>query len=76
MRGYCSNSVVCPMYKKEFRDRRSICCEGFSEYTRIHTFFLTAEEMDKHKSRYCCDMHGYALCPIFCMASRKYELKP
>lgn len=75
MKGYESKSVVCPMYRKEYRDRRSICCEGFSALTRVHTFFASADEMKKHKQCYCCSMPGYENCPVYRMADAKYEGK-
>lgn len=74
MKGYCSKSAVCPMYKQEYRDRCSICCEGFSRETRIHTFFSSKDELLKHEKRYCNDIKGYGLCPVYLMASRKYEM--
>ena len=73
MKGYVSKSVVCPMYKKEYKDRRSICCEGFSARTRVHTFFASAEETKKHKQCYCCSMSGYEHCPVYRIAGEKYR---
>lgn len=64
--------VLCPFYKRDERENRSICCEGFDQGSLVTTKFRDLEHREKHMGSFCAGR--YACCPIYkCTYDAKYR---
>jgi hypothetical protein len=64
--------VKCPFYKKDSRENRSICCEGFEKDSMMELKFKNLEQREKHLGCYC--VSRYESCPAYqCTYGAKYR---
>lgn len=68
---YEDKSVCCPFYCKT--EPCKICCEGFCKGTHLHTFFENKELKLSHKKKYCDNLYGYTLCPLYNVIYKQYR---
>lgn len=71
MKHYEDYHVVCPFYRHE--EQQKIFCDGFTEGTRIRTWFRSNELKSIHKKNFCVKVDNYVNCPLYPAISKQYE---
>jgi hypothetical protein len=71
MKNYMDNCTVCPFYTHE--KELKIHCEGCCKGSRIHLCFDCKERMKAHKKKYCNNINGYELCPLYPAIEKQYK---
>ena len=71
MKNYMDNCTVCPFYSQE--EGLKLHCEGYCTGTRIHLCFDCKERMKAHKKRYCNNLGGYKMCPLYAVIEKQYK---
>lgn len=64
-------TACCPFYTRT--EPTKICCEGFSEGTRLHICFANKELKVAHKKQYCNDIYRCRLCPLYNVIYKKFR---
>ena len=69
---YEDSAVQCPFYRKIYKKKRMLVCEGPFDKTTMTTFFHQGEIMADHVAK-CCKAN-YKECRVFkIVAEEKYE---
>ena len=68
---HMAKSAVCPFFLNAVN--YSVHCEGFKDGNSLRICFNNKEEMDKHSTVYCKNIHTYTHCPIYELILIKYK---
>lgn len=68
---YMDDSVACPFYIEG--DFLKIRCEGYCEGTRLHISFDCKALQKAHMKKYCNEIDGCTLCPLYSVIMKQYE---
>lgn len=68
---YMDESAACPFYVEG--DFLKIRCEGYCEGTRLHISFDCKARMKAHAKKYCNDIDGCTLCPLYSIIMEQYK---
>lgn len=70
---YMDESAACPFYIEG--EALRIRCEGYCCGTRLHITFDCKDRLKAHAKRYCNDIDGCTLCPLYSVIMKQYEEK-
>ena len=62
---WTSADVRCPLNKSTDNPKRSISCEGFTDWSKTTTEFSSIPMKNDHMGRFCASK--YESCPIYSM---------
>ncbi len=71
MSNYLDKYVKCPFFSKQ--EGKKIYCEGFEDGIHIHLSFKDNSLLLRHRHYHCNSVSGCQTCPIYKVASEKYE---
>lgn len=64
-------SAVCPFFLNA--SNFSLKCEGFENAVSMRLCFDGKEHMKEHTDKYCTDMNGYPMCPLYPVIMKQYK---